>query len=327
MVKFLVIRFSSIGDIVLTTPVVRGLHLQVEDAEVHYLTKPGYASLLTSNPYITKVHTLADHLSDTIAALKTEEFDYIIDLQNNLRSLQIKRALKRMYFTVHKLNLKKWILVNFKINRLPDTHIVDRYMQTVKLFSVEHDDQGLDFFIPEADQVSPGDLPEPFRSGYIALVIGAKHTTKKLPPEKLIALTGALLHPVILIGGPEDKETGNSLVDALPKKKMLNGCGRWSVNQSAAVIQHANYVITHDTGMMHIAAAFTKKIITLWGNTVPQFGMYAYRPDPQSVDYQVEGLSCRPCSKLGKPSCPKKHFKCMMDHDTGQIAARANNLF
>src|SRR6056297_2802800 len=109
MVKFLVIRFSSIGDIVLTTPVVRGLHLQVEGAEIHYLTKPGYASLLTANPYITKVHTLAEHLPDTVTTLKTEEFDYIIDLQNNLRSLQIKRALKRMYFTVHKLNLKKWL--------------------------------------------------------------------------------------------------------------------------------------------------------------------------------------------------------------------------
>ncbi len=327
MVKFLVIRFSSIGDIVLTTPVVRGLHLQVEGAEIHYLTKPGYASLLTSNPYITKVHTLAEHLPDTVTTLKTEEFDYIIDLQNNLRSLQIKRALKRMYFTVHKLNLKKWLLVNFKINRLPDKHIVDRYMETVALFSVKHDKQGLDFFIPEEDQVTPGTLPEPFQSGYIALVIGAKHDTKKLPLEKLIALTGALHHPVILVGGPEDRETGNSLVDALPKKKLLNGCGRWSINQSAAVLQHAKCVLTHDTGMMHIAAAFKKKIITLWGNTVPQFGMYAYQPDPQSVDYEVDGLACRPCSKLGKPSCPKKHFKCMMDHDTGKIAARANILF
>lgn len=327
MVKFLVIRFSSIGDIVLTSPVVRRLHQQVEDAEIHYLTKPGYAPLLKANPHITKVHTLSGNQAETVGLLKQEGFDYVIDLQNNLRSLDIKRALKRMYFTVHKLNLKKWLLVNFGINRLPDLHIVDRYLQTVQLFCGEDDGGGLDYFIPEGEHVAPGELPEPFRSGYIALVTGAKHATKKLPVEKMTALIAGLNHPVILLGGQEDEATGKQLVASLPQKIIVNGCGKWSVNQSASVIQQANCVITHDTGMMHIAAAFNKKIITIWGNTIPQFGMYAYHPDPLSVDYEVTGLSCRPCSKLGKTACPKKHFKCMMDQDTGAIAATANRLF
>lgn len=327
MVKFLVIRFSSIGDIVLTTPVVRGLHQQVEDAEVHYLTKPAYASLLHANPHIKKVHTLTENPSETVALLKAEGFDYVIDLQNNVRSLNIKRALKRMYFTVDKLNLKKWLLVNFKINRLPDLHIVDRYMQTVRLFDVEDDEKGLDYFIPGEEQIRPADLPAPFRNGYIALVIGAQHTTKKLPPGKLIALAGELQHPVILVGGPEDRESGAELAGSLQHKEILNGCGKWSVNQSASVIQQANVVITHDTGMMHIAAAFKKKILTIWGNTIPQFGMYAYRPDPSSTGFEVHGLGCRPCSKLGKASCPKNHFKCMEEQDTAAIAATANRLF
>jgi ADP-heptose:LPS heptosyltransferase len=327
MVKFLVIRFSSIGDIVLTTPVVRGLSQQVENAEVHYLTKPDFAPLLSVNPYITKVHILAENPAETIGQLKQEGYDYVIDLQHNLRSLNIKRALKRMFFTVHKLNRKKWLLVNLRINRLPDLHIVDRYLHTVQLFSVENDGKGLDYFIPEGEHVADTDLPAPFRSGYIALVIGAKHVTKQLPPEKMAALITGLNHPVILVGGPEDKENGEWLVASLPQKKILNGCGRWTVNQSASVIQQANCVITHDTGMMHIAAAFNKKIITIWGNTVPQFGMYAYQPDPSSIDFEVDGLTCRPCSKLGKSSCPKTHFKCMVDQDTGEIAAAANRLF
>jgi len=327
MVKFLVIRFSSIGDIVLTSPIVRGLHQQVEDAEVHYLTKPDHASLLEANPYIKKVHILDEIPSRTIGLLKEEGFDYVIDLQNNIRSLNIKRALKRMYFTVHKLNLKKWLLVRFKINRLPGLHIVDRYMQTVRLFDVEDDEKGLDYFIPAGEHVTTGDLPEPFRVGYIALVIGAQHTTKKLPPEKLEALADALQHPVILVGGPGDRESGERLAASLPKKEILNGCGKWSVHQSASVIQQARVVITHDTGMMHIAAAFNKKILTIWGNTIPQFGMYAYRPDPSSINFEVNGLSCRPCSKLGKTSCPKKHFKCMLEQDIPSIAARAERLF
>jgi ADP-heptose:LPS heptosyltransferase len=327
MVKFLVIRFSSIGDIVLTSPVVRCLHQQVEGAEIHFLTKPGFVELLQANPHISKVHTLSGNNAETIGLLRKEGFDYVIDLQNNVRSLNIKRALKRMYFTVNKLNLKKWMLVNFGIDRLPGKHIVDRYLETVRLFSVENDGKGLDYFIPEGEHVSTGDLPVPFRSGYIALVTGAKHATKKLPQEKMVSLIAALRHPVILLGGPEDEATAGEIVAALPQQKIFNGCGAWSVNQSASVISQANCVITHDTGMMHIAAAFRKKTMTIWGNTVPQFGMSAYLPDPLSADYEVAGLSCRPCSKLGKTSCPKKHFRCMMDQDIGEIAATANRLF
>ena len=98
MVKFLVIRFSSIGDIVLTTPVVRGLHKQVNHSEVHFLTKPAYAELLRANPHISKIHVLSDNPGETIEALKNEGFDYIIDLQNNIRSLRLKRVPEKNVF-------------------------------------------------------------------------------------------------------------------------------------------------------------------------------------------------------------------------------------
>ncbi|MCF8345886.1 MAG: glycosyltransferase family 9 protein [Bacteroidales bacterium] len=326
MVKFLVIRFSSIGDIVLTSPVVRCLKNQVDQSEVHYLTKPGYAEILKANPYIDKIHRLSDNQSETIATLKEEGFDYVIDLQNNLRSMNIKSALKRMYFTVHKLNLKKWILVNFKIDRLPERHLVDRYLDTLKLFDVKNDGGGLDYYIPTEAVVQPAAVPEVFHKGYIVLAIGGGHATKKLPPDQLIDLCRQLQQPVILVGGPEDKNTAASLIQAVPGRDVLNGCGQWSISQSASIIQQAACVITHDTGMMHIAAAFHKKIITIWGNTVPEFGMYAYRPAEGSLNFQVEGLRCRPCSKLGKKRCPKKHFRCMQDHAMDRIAEAANAL-
>lgn len=327
MVKFLVIRFSSIGDIVLTTPVLRGLKQQVEDAEIHYLVKPAFAPVLSANPYITKIHLLSENTNETVALLKAENFDYVLDLQNNLRSLSIKRSLRRMYFTVNKLNLKKWLFVNLKVNRMPDLHIVDRYMETARLFDVSDDGGGLDYFIPEEDNIAKDSLPEAFRKGYVAVVLGAKHETKKLPAEKLLELVSKLNQPVILVGGPEDRERGEVLLKELSSRPVFNGCGQWSINESASVIEQAVCVITHDTGMMHIAAAFRKKILTIWGNTLPAFGMYPYRPHPDSANFEVDGLSCRPCSKLGKTRCPKKHFRCMMEQQTDIIAAKANSFF
>jgi len=327
MVRFLVIRFSSIGDIILTTPVVRCLKQQVEDAEVHYITKGSFASILEANPYIDKIHVLENNLIDTICELREKEFDYIIDLHNNLRSLRIRSSLQRMFFAVNKLNFRKWLLVNFKIDRMPDVHIVDRYMETLHVFDVKNDNQGLDYFIPEKEQVDPGTLPEEFRKTFIALVIGAKHNTKKMPVEGLILITRKLLLPVVIIGGKEDSESGRKIMEALPDKHIYNACGKYSINQSASLVRMSAGVITHDTGMMHAAAAFRKKMIVIWGNTVPAFGMYPYLPGEGSIQVEAEGLRCRPCSKLGYDRCPRKHFRCMKDHDPEDIASMANKLF
>jgi ADP-heptose:LPS heptosyltransferase len=327
MVKYLVIRFSSIGDIVLASPLIRCLKEQVEDAEVHFLTKKQFAPILQANPYIHKVHLLADNSQQTIQDLKKEQFDYVLDLQNGIRSVNIKRSLKRMFFTVNKLNLRKWLMVNFKVNRLPDKHIVDRYLETAKLFDVKNDGQGLDYFIPEEDLVGRDTLPHEIRKGYIALVIGAQHATKRLPSDQLIKLISNLEYPVVIIGGPEDKSRAEEIIQACAQHAIYNACGAYSVNQSASIIQQSNCVISNDTGMMHIAAAFKKRIITLWGNTIHDFGMYAYLPGEGSVDFEVKDLSCRPCSKLGFEKCPKKHFDCMMNQDLASIAGSANALF
>src|SRR4030042_1428374 len=141
-VKFLIIRFSSIGDIVLTTPVIRCLHEQVQGAEIHYLTKKIYSPVIEANPYIHKIHTLEDSLPAVIKKLQAERIDYIVDLHNNLRSSIVKLKLRLVSFSFNKINLEKWLLVNFKINRLPPLHIVDRYLETARLFDVQYDGKG-----------------------------------------------------------------------------------------------------------------------------------------------------------------------------------------
>jgi ADP-heptose:LPS heptosyltransferase len=322
--KFLIIRFSSIGDIVLTTPVVRCLKKQVATAEVHYLTKASYQPILSSNPYIDKIHVLQDRIEDVLESLRQEDFDYVIDLHHNLRTMKVKRALKKKSFSFSKLNIEKWLLTALKIDRLPNTHIVDRYMDTLKSFGVKNDGAGLDYFIPDAEMVKENDIPASHQAGYIGLVIGAAYFTKRYPLQKWQALCQSVQHPIILMGGPEDKEQGD-IIAAVDRVKIYNACGKFSLNESADLVRRAKLIVSNDTGLMHIASAFKRPVISLWGNTVPQFGMYPYYGEnfikastqnnngtklPYEI-LEVKGLSCRPCSKIGYKKCPKGHFKCM----------------
>ncbi len=312
-VKVLIIRFSSIGDIVLTTPVIRCLKTQLEgDVEIHYLTKKAYQDLLNHNSYLSKIHCIEKSTNEVIEDLKAENFDYVIDLHKNLRSGRVKRKLNALSFSFDKLNVQKWLLVNLKINRMPNVHIVDRYLAAAKALGIENDGKGLDYFLPE-HQNEDALLPKEIGKNYVALVLGANHATKKLPLNKLKSLLGEIQQNVVLIGGKEDANWGEDLA-SLDSKRIFNACGKMNLNQSAALIKNAQWVITPDTGMMHIAAAFQKKIISIWGNTVPEFGMYPYLKEGNKVNsivVQNTELNCRPCSKIGFDKCPKGHFKCM----------------
>lgn len=313
-IKYLVIRFSSIGDIILTSPVVRCLKNQVEGAEIHFLTKKKFAGLVAGNPYIHKVHLLPENLNELMTSLDEEQFDYIIDLHHNIRTARIKNRLKVPSFSFKKLNLEKYLMVRFKMNRLPHKHIVDRYMETLKIFDVHPDGKGLDFFIPE-NQVYPTDaLPESFRKGFVAFVIAATWHTKKLPAGKVADICSRTNHPVILLGGKTEQEDAKMIL-SMTNGNVLNLTGEIDLYQSASLVRSANVVLTNDTGLMHIAAAFGKKILSFWGNTIPEFGMVPYLPHPASEIMEVDGLKCRPCSKLGFTKCPKKHFRCMEEQD------------
>ena len=320
--KFLIIRFSSIGDIVLTTPIIRCLRKQYPEAAIHFLTKKAFKGIVEHNPYISNVHLLGDDLNAVTRALKAEKFDYIIDLHKNVRTLRVKKALKGVpSFSFDKLNAQKFIYTSFKINTLPKIHIVDRYFEGVKELGITDDGYGLDYFIPHADKVKKQDIPLSHSAGYIAVVIGAALATKKLPVHKLQELCLALNHPIILLGGKEDRANGQ-IIAALDEIKIYNACGKFTLNESADLIRDAKVVITHDTGLMHIAAALQKPIISVWGNTVPSFGMYPYygkRSNQQFDIVQVNKLWCRPCSKIGYDRCPRGHFKCMEKIDVNKI--------
>ena len=318
--KILIIRFSSIGDIVLTSPVVRCIKKQMPETEIHYLTKKSFSILVESNPYIDKIHLLDDNLSKTLKDLESENFDFIIDLHNNIRTFKIKWHLEKPVRSFNKINIRKWLLVNFKLNILPEKHIVQRYLETARRLKVFDDGEGLDYFIPQKDEIKLSDFPLTHLHGYAALVIGAQHYTKKLPLIKLKELCEKIQIPVIVIGGIEDSVTGNELEKFFPYK-VFNACGKFNLNQSASIIRQSKIVITNDTSMMHIAAAFKKIIHSFWGNTVPIFGMQPYFGSnakyqslykSNSFLHEAKNVNCRPCSKIGFQKCPKGHFDCMM---------------
>ena len=321
--KILVYRLSSIGDIVLTTPVVRNIRKKFPDAEIHYLTRKKYAEVPGFNPNIDKLITVEHTPNEIVKELQRENYDYYIDLHRNIRSKALKRKLKAKYSTFPKLNLKKYLYTKLKINRLPDIHIVDRYMMAVQHLSVENDGKGLDFFIN--DRIS---LPQIPHNEFIVFAIGATFNTKRYPQDQVAEFVKVSPLPVYILGGSSEEKMGEKL-EAESNGKAVSWCGKLSLQQSAEMINRAKLCISNDTGMMHFAAALKKTLISIWGNTVPAFGMYPYYPESMQNRYkilEVKDLKCRPCSKLGHTECPKKHFKCMKEITPSQVLDAALTL-
>lgn len=320
--KILLIRFSSIGDIVLTSPVIRCLNQQIPGVELHFLTKLQYSTFVGNNPNIHKVLAYNGSLKLLVKELKNEKYDLIIDLHKSLRSRAISRQLSVKTITYHKLNVKKWLYTALKVNKLPKEHLVDRYFKAIKPLKIKNDHLGLDYFIPDSTQIE-SHLPDK----YICFSIGGTYTTKKLPNTKIKAIIEKLKLPIVLIGGQEDIHNA-SLIEQTTHFKCINLVGQLSIDQSALIIKNASHVISHDTGMMHIAAAFKKPLSVIWGNTHPALGMYpyGYEDNIHLVQMHQVDLKCRPCSKLGFDACPRKHFNCMNLQNVEEIVKNIESV-
>lgn len=318
--KFLVIRFSSIGDIVLASPVLRCLKQQVSTAEIHFVTKRSFAAVTEANPYIDKFFYLDNDLNKLIDELRKEDYDYVIDLHNNFRSNKIRRALNKQYRSIDKLNWQKFLLTKLRINLMPGKHITERSLETVAEFGVKNDGRGLDYFIPEKDIITEEDIPASHHAGYIAIVIGASYATKKLPVYKLQELVKQIDFPVILVGGREDVTEGEA-VASVDTGKVYNACGKFNLNESADIVRRSRLVISHDTGLQYIACAFNKPVVAIWGSTSPKLNVEPYYPASVVNKYEnvFVDLNCQPCSKYGNRKCPLGHFKCMREQNIKRI--------
>lgn len=304
--KVLVIRFSSIGDILLCTPVIRCMRNQ-RQANITFLTGEKFKNLLSGSPYIDRIVTDAEGIMATRRWIQAQNFDLIIDLHKNRTSTLLTLGLSTTVTRYDKLNVKKWWYVLTKQKVLPDKHLVDRYFDALKKVNVSNDGLGLDF--PLNPDAAVNDLPP----SYNVIVLGAAHKTKRIPEAIVSQWVQRSSLPVVLIGGADVTREGKSLCE-IYSKKVINFTGQLTIDESAYVLSRAEKILTGDTGMMHLSAALKKSVIVLWGNTTPAFGMYPYYGNQHVIwqSKEVPDLSCRPCSKLGFQECPKGHFKCMM---------------
>ena len=307
--KVLVIRFSSIGDILVCTPVLRCVKQQWK-AELTFLTGQKFKSLLSDNPYIDHFQTDELGWKETRKWIAAEGFDLIVDLHKNRKSMLMTLANGSRVVRYNKLNWLKWWYVQTKQNVLPPIHLVDRYFEALAPFGLVNDGMGLDYHVASL----PADIQLPLE--YNVLILGAAHKTKRIPLQQCHLWIESARYPVVCLGGNDVSEEGAILAKAHPNR-VMDLTGKLTLAQSGNVLQKAAGILTGDTGMMHMAAALKKEVRVLWGNTTPAFGMYPYYGGQNQMSWisdEVAGLNCRPCSKLGFNSCPKGHFSCMLQH-------------
>jgi ADP-heptose:LPS heptosyltransferase len=315
MTHILIIRFSSIGDIVLTTPVIRCIKQQIPHAIIHFATKESYAHVLQHNPYIDHVHLLGKQFASFKKTISQIPFDVVVDLHHNLRSFRLKWNLKGTHLAYDKLHVQKWLAVKTRQKKhLPNKHLVDRYFEALAPISVTYDGKGLDYF--EGNPTLPESVNSWKEKPYVVIAIGGQHGTKKMPGYKWVELIQSISRPIIILGGFEDKPQAEWIIQQCPHLEIYHYCGSFSLHQSALVVKHCHRLFTHDTGLMHIGAAYNKPIYSIWGSTIPEFGMYPFfasdsTASSRSSMIQNQQCSCRPCSKIGFSQCPLQHFACM----------------
>jgi ADP-heptose:LPS heptosyltransferase len=319
--KILVIRFSSMGDIIYTTPVVRCLKEQLPGAEIHFLTKPAFKYIYDNNLYTDKLLLLKPNLSDTIAEIKAEKYDYIIDLHNNLRTAIIKLRTGIKSSTYRKQTIRKWLSLKLNLKLVPPVHLVDRYLKTVAFLGVKNDGLPINYYLKAGHELSAL-LPQSHQNKYIAFVVGATHFTKRMPNEKIINICREINYPVVLLGGNDVKANGDIIAQALGDK-IYNACGITTLDESVYLVSKAEKVVGFDTGLTHIAEAFNHPIASIWGGTAPELlGVQPYHVK-DAIVVEID-LPCRPCSKFGLEKCPLGHFKCMNDIPENRVSDFCN---
>lgn len=316
----LVVRLSAIGDIVLTTPVLAELHRALPQARIDFCTKAPFAPLVASNPAVASVVT-PESISPGAS------YDLVVDLQNNRRSRKLIRTLRAGKVTrYHKRNWKKLLLVQFKIN------VSDGYQSVVERYGEVLAGIAPKVTAPCALYPSPEDRT--FAAGalgadgpVLAVCFGANHFTKRYPLEHFARImelvTSQTPARVLLLGGKEDEPEAAKLIAMLPesaRSRVLSLAGKATLMQSAALLSGVDAVLTNDTGLMHIASAFGKKLFVIFGSSVKEFGFMPWGAEYEL--FETQGLSCRPCSHIGRSSCPKGHFRCMTEIAPERIANR-----
>lgn len=306
--KILIIRLSSLGDVLLTTPVIKELAEKFPEMEIDFLVKPQFADAVKSNNHLHKVYELdkSKNISVILGSLVKNKYNLVIDLQNNFRSRAITSKLGVKVYRFKKPTIKKFLLVNFKWNRYKEIKTIPQ------MYAESIPDLNFNNSMPEIH--IPDEIKSSVKHGikFIGFAPGSKHFTKMWPEEFYVDLGKKLSNDgftILLFGGKDDKELCKKLHDEIPNS--INLGTEDNLLQIARDMKECSFVVCNDSGLMHTAVSVGTPVAAIFGSTVREFGFYPYSNN--SVIIENTDLNCRPCSHVGKDHCPQKHFKCMLE--------------
>jgi heptosyltransferase-2 len=307
--KILIIRFSSFGDVLLTSGILRVIKEKHPFSELHFLVKKPFSQMIEHNKNIDVLHFYENH-EQAKNELKNISFDFVGDLQANQRTFRLRKSLNFKKLGIYKKDrIKRFLYVKFGVYIFNKEvlSIPERYALALEGLNSKNEQFFPEYSIfPEVNE-SIFSIKEP----YIVVAPGAAHFTKQWPKEYYLELIKNLNknYKIVLVGGENESETAHFIAKNTEIYK--NFVGKISFNETAYLIKNSKILICNDSSVMHLAAALNKKIITFFGSTTEVFGFYPYRT--KSVVLEKKNLNCRPCTHMGKSKCPKKHFKCMKD--------------
>jgi heptosyltransferase-2 len=324
----LVVRFSAIGDILLTTPLLRAIRVRYPGARIAVLTKAQYIPLLSHNPHVSEVLGIAPDEGIRAIAKRIHgvQYTHLLDLHGNLRSHALRRLAPGPWHSYAKRWLERALLIITKRDIYgAEVPVAERYFEAAKDLGVEPDGGPPDFFIgEEADERAAerlSDLQLGQDRPIVAMAPGAAHATKRWPEAYWVDLarritpTGA---DVVLLGGPDDAELADRISE-LAGANVASVAGSFGLQETGAVIRRAEVLISGDTGVMHMATGVGTPVVALFGPTVRQFGFFPYRSSAGVVELD---LPCRPCSAHGTARCPLGHHRCMKQMVPDLVYAR-----
>jgi heptosyltransferase-2 len=336
MKKILIIRLSSIGDIILTSPIIRVLRKNFPESQIDFVAKEKFIEVVKYNPNINKIHILKGHnsIKELKSEIKKEKYDLIIDMHKNFRSFYLKNfSNAKKIFTISKPYISRFLLVNFKINLYKQTFsIIENYFAPLKKIGIQNDQEGLEVFTSDDARLKVKEIMEDFISEgdfVIGMSPGAGFWNKEWTNEGFSGVIDYFARKykakILLFGSEKDNKKIQQISELVfNKNSLLDLSGRLNLLELIAGIEKCNLFITNDTGAMHIAVALKKKVIAIFGPTTKEFGFFPN--SKESLVVENFNLSCRPCTHIGKDYCPKKHFKCMRDVKSWNVIEVAEKL-
>ncbi len=302
--KILIVRFSSLGDIILTFPLLKKLRRELPGAEIHFLTGDKYAETLKLNPVIDKVILHGISLSETRKRIRDENYDVILDLHKNPKSIYTCFMNSKRVFRVKKENLKKLMIVKFKINLFRE--VIPVYKKYINCAESVLSKSDLDF---ERDELifSKGSI---FEGDYIVISPSSRHFTKTYPSEKFIEFINRYPDRKFVLSG-DNSERDKEICGYISGQcaNTVNMCGKLNISALANVLYYSAQIICNDSAVLHLSEALGKNVMAVFGCTVKEFGFFPQLKQSEAIENK--GLKCRPCTHIGRPSCPEKHFRCM----------------